>query len=160
MWRLAEVRRFASTAPRERRRLARAMLRLLWIDLGVRLYGFARLSNRLERRQVSHDGGESKPVAESLAAWARAVDVAARHHVYPMRCVPRALALRSFLAEEGIVTELRIGVRKEGDRLAAHAWIEHQGTPIGEASTVAERFAPLARTDGGEDSKAARGAFC
>ncbi len=163
MWRPADLVRFASISVPERRRLVRAMLRLLWIDLGVRLYGFARLSNHLERRREpprSGHGETSRPVAEVLGDWVRAVDVAARHHLYPMRCVPRSLALRAFLAEEGIATELRIGVRKEGERLAAHAWIEHRGTPIGESPTVGKRFAPLARTEGGEEAKAARGAFC
>ncbi|HEV7670201.1 MAG TPA: lasso peptide biosynthesis B2 protein [Thermoanaerobaculia bacterium] len=154
--RLASLRRFWALPAIERRRLIRAALRLLSIDLRVRLKGFAAVAATLDRRRkVAGALGES-----SIPFWVRAVDVAARHHLYPMLCVPRALALRSFLAEEGVETELRIGVRKEGDRLAAHAWVEHRGTPIGESSAVGERFAPLARTARDESGKAARGAFC
>jgi hypothetical protein len=136
--------------------LIRAALRLLAIDLRLRLRGYAAVESSFDRRSVrSGGGGES-----SIYLWVRAVDVAARHHLYPMHCVPRALALRSLLAEEGIVTEVRIGVRKEGERLAAHAWVEYLGTPIGEPPAVGERFAPLTRADGGEGARAARGAFC
>ncbi len=71
------------------------------------------------------------------------MDVAARHHLYPMLCVPRSLALRALLAESGIRTELRIGVRKTGESLAAHAWVEHRGLPLGEPAAIAERFTPL-----------------
>jgi len=135
--------------------LIRAAIRLLAIDLRLRLRGFAAVSAAGGRPIPAREaGGES-----AIEPWVRAVDVAARHHLYPMRCVSRALALRSFLAEEGIASDLRFGVRKEGDRLAAHAWIERGGTPIGESSTVAERFAPLVRTDG-EGAKAGRDAFC
>jgi hypothetical protein len=136
--------------------LIRAALRLLAIDFRLRLRGFAAVESSFDRRSVRPGGGGES----SIEPWVRAVDVAARHHLYPMLCVPRALALRSLLAEEGIVTELRIGVRKEGDRLVAHAWVEHRGVPIGESSAVAEKFAPLTRADGSEGAKAARGAFC
>jgi Transglutaminase-like superfamily len=154
--RLASLRRFCALPAIDRRRLIRAALRLLAIDLRLRLRGFASVESSFDRRSVRPGGaGES-----SIEPWARSVDVAARHHLYPMHCVPRALALRSLLAEEGIVTELRIGVRKEDDRLVAHAWVEHQGVPIGESLNVGERFAPLTRADGGEGARAARGAFC
>lgn len=154
--RLANLRRFFALPAVDRWRLIRAALRLLAIDLRLRLGGFAAVAASVERRTVRPGGGGER----SIAPWVRAVDVAARHHLYPMHCVPRALALRSLLAEEGVATELRIGVRKEGGRLAAHAWVEHRGAPIGEAPAIAERFTPLARTDGGESGKAARGAFC
>ena len=154
--RLASLRRFCALPAIDRRRLIRAALRLLAIDLRLRLRGFASVESSFDRRSGRPGGADES----SIYLWVRAVDVAARHHLYPMHCVPRALALRSLLAEEGIVTELRIGVRKEDDRLVAHAWVEHQGTPIGESLNVGERFAPLTRADGGEGARAARGAFC
>lgn len=153
---LADLRRWRALPAIDRRRLIRAALRLLAVDLRLRLRGFASVESSFDRRSV-RPGGEGE---SSIALLVRAVDVAARHHLYPMPCVPRALALRSLLAEEGIVTELRIGVRKEGDRLAAHAWIEYRGTPIGESSTVLLRFAPLAPSVHDEGAKAAKGAFC
>ncbi len=119
--------------------MIRAALRLLALDLRVRAQGFARVAASLDRRKPEPGaGGES-----SIAPWVRAVDIAARHHLYPMHCVPRALALRSFLAEEGVLTELRFGVRKEGESLVAHAWIEYLGVPLGEVSGIGDLFAPL-----------------
>lgn len=154
--RLHNLRRFRALSGAERRRLIRAALRLLAIDLHLRLRGFAAVAAAVERRGVRPAaGGEG-----SVDLWVRAVDVAARHHLYSMSCLPRALALRSLLAEEGVATDLRIGVRKEGAALTAHAWVEQEGVPVGEIPAIAERFAPLARTKVAEGAKAARGAFC
>jgi len=49
--------------------------------------------------------------------------------LFPVRpCLPQALAVRLLLSCLGVVTDLRIGVRKpEGDTLRAHAWVEFDG---------------------------------
>lgn len=154
--RLDNLRRFRALPGADRWRLLRAAVRLVTIDLRLRFRGFAAVSASLERRMSKPNGRDD----EAIGPWARAVDIASRHHLYPMTCVPRALALRSLLAEVGVATELKIGVRKEGGALAAHAWIEHRGVPVGETPTVGERFIPLSREGGAEEGEAARGAFC
>lgn len=79
----------------------------------------------------------------------RALGRAAAHHLWPMTCLPRALALRRMLARRGIAATLRIGVRRAGASLAAHAWIEVSGNAIGEPEAIEERFRPLLPADGG-----------
>ena len=68
---------------------------------------------------------------------------AAAHHLAPMTCLPRALALRKMLAQRGIPSALRIGVRKEAATIAAHAWVEVEGRAVGEPEAIAERFLPF-----------------
>jgi hypothetical protein len=58
-------------------------------------------------------------------------------------CLRRALVAWWLLRREGIEVAIRIGVQRERDRLLAHAWIEHQGHPVGEDADVASRFATL-----------------
>ncbi len=72
-----------------------------------------------------------------------ATEAAARHHLYPMRCLPKALCLRWLLGRHGMASELRIGVARQEEGLAAHAWVERQGRPVGEPSGVEDRFGPL-----------------
>ena len=72
-----------------------------------------------------------------------ATEAAARHHLYPMRCLPKALCLRRLLGRHGIEAELRIGVSTRDAGLAAHAWVERQGVPVGEPRDVEDRFSPL-----------------
>jgi hypothetical protein len=59
-----------------------------------------------------------------------------------MTCLPRGLCLRLLLARRGIAGILRIGVARDGERLLAHAWIEHDGRPLGEGESIG-RFEPL-----------------
>ena len=70
------------------------------------------------------------------------VKLAARNHLYPMTCLRQALALKALLGGQGIVTNLRFGVRKENDKLLAHAWLEYEGQSI-EVSGIDDYFAPL-----------------
>jgi hypothetical protein len=119
----------------------RAWTVLLAADWGLRLLPFARLELLLAPARAGRTPDEA---AVPRLVWATAA--AARHHLYPMRCLPRALCLRWLLGRHGIETDLRIGVAlkpRSYPRLDAHAWVERQGRPVGEGPDVAERFAPL-----------------
>jgi hypothetical protein len=119
--------------------LARAWWLLLAADLGLRQLPFVRVQRLFAVRCA--DG--APPERAVLRRAARCVDVAARHHLWPMTCLRRALVLQRLLAERGLQTTLRFGVRREGERLAAHAWLEGHGLPLAEAEGIAERYAPL-----------------
>jgi hypothetical protein len=111
---------------------------LLVADLGLRVLPFARLDSWLAPKVAARQADDA--VAGRLV-WATAS--AARHHLYPMRCLPRALCLRRLLGRHGIAAELKIGVVRRDGELAAHAWVEREGRPLGESPTVDERFATL-----------------
>jgi hypothetical protein len=117
----AGSRRFFGLPAAERRNWRRAWWRLLAADLALRL----RPTRALER---------------ALAASAAA------HHVWPMRCLPRSIALQQLLATRGVPARLRIGVRKESGGLTAHAWVEVGGQAVGEPEPVEARFLPLVGT--------------
>lgn len=132
----------AGTGPRRRtpadlRAFARAWVLLLAADLGLRLFSFPRVDRWLTPSlgMLPQEGEVGRLV------WA--TEAAARHHLYPMRCLPKALCLRWLLGRHGIGSELRIGVSLREGNLAAHAWVERGGAPVGETRQVEERFAPL-----------------
>jgi Transglutaminase-like superfamily len=110
---------------------------LLAADLGLRAFPFARVERWLSPRLSA----TAEEPAVGRLVWATAA--AARHHLYPMRCLPQALCLRWLLGRHGIESELRIGVSREESGLAAHAWVERQGIPVGETRDVDERFSAL-----------------
>jgi hypothetical protein len=116
----------------------RAWTVLLAADWGLRLLPFARLERLLALARGSRTPDEA---AVPRLVWATAA--AARHHLYPMRCLPRALCLRWLLGRHGIEADLKIGVARSEAGLDAHAWVERQGRPVGEGTDVAERFAVL-----------------
>jgi transglutaminase superfamily protein len=124
--------------------LIRAWWLLLAVDVGLRLVPFPRLEGWLAPAPPREDetaGPEPDETAVPRLVWATAA--AARHHLYPMRCLPQALCLRWLLGRLGIAAELRVGVERRGGDLHAHAWVERDGRPVGEDFRVADRFAPL-----------------
>ncbi|MEA2563806.1 MAG: hypothetical protein QOH06_5310 [Acidobacteriota bacterium] len=122
----SSLRALRSLSGRELGSLIRAWVYLLTADIALRFMALPRVERLLaggRRRQALPAG--------RLAAL---VTAAARHHLLPMTCLPRALALQALLRRNGIPAELRIGVRREAGDLQAHAWIEAAGSPVGEPS--------------------------
>ena len=139
---ISEVLRDRKSAPRRRtpadlRTFARAWGLLLAADLSLRFLSFP----RVDRWFASAATGAPEEGETGRLVWA--TEAAARHHLYPMRCLPKALCLRRLLGRHGIEAELRIGVSTRDGALAAHAWVECQGVPVGETRDVEDRFAPL-----------------
>ena len=136
------ARRLVGIAGSDRRLFAWAFLRIAAVDLELRLLGF----ERLLRRQDGLIGREARAVgpADVAAARERArwLEVASRHHFVYARCLHRALALHGYLRGQCLPSELRIGVRKEGLALVAHAWVELAGEALDD-SDGAGSFVPL-----------------
>ena len=138
-----KVRSALALSWRDWRDLFQAWVLLLLADLGLRVLSFRplqRLALRGWKEMGEGRGGGAPAVADRC--W-RLVDIAARCHLHSMTCLPQALTLQWLLGRRGIATELRIGVSRDSGNLAAHAWLEHAGRPIGEAREIASRFAPL-----------------
>lgn len=126
--------------------LAEMWVSLLVVDLALRYLSFRRIRRFATQIHEDHVSGSQK--------WAkirhrqRLVNIAARHHIYPMSCLRQALVLQRFLGRQGIETRLQIGVRAEANSLDAHAWLECDGVPIGQTSDVMGRFAILKTANG------------
>lgn len=141
---MASLRRWRALSPEDRR----LTLRAFGIVVGVRvalsllpyrawhaLYAPARRVPRSGRRATA-------PSPERIAL---AVRRAARL-VPGASCLTRAIAAQRMLVLAGHPASLRVGVRRDGRRLAAHAWIEDgHGIVIGGLqSGEFQRLAPLA----------------
>jgi hypothetical protein len=135
------LKRLAGLPPRERLVLARALLLLPLAAAGVRTLGLKRtqawLVPRLQSRSSRH--------GVDPARIARMVQIAARRGPVRAKCLPASLALQALLARAGVASELRVGVRKRGARLEAHAWVEHEGVALMEPEGVHARFSAFAR---------------
>ncbi len=124
--------------------LFQAWTLLLAVDLSLRVLPFQPIQEFVARARRNTANLRAGEAAAMIRRLQRLVGVAGRHHLYPMRCLQRALVLQWLLGWRGIPTELRIGVQKEADGLRAHAWLEHASRPIGEPQSIAARFVPLA----------------
>ncbi len=137
------LRRFLVLPGPERRLLFEAWCRLAGAAMRLR---FAPRRTVAEALAEAASPMRRRAAAASSSQLALAVSRAAAHHLLPMTCLPRSLALQRMLRSRGVAAELRIGVRKEpvaGGGIAAHAWIEVDGVPLGEPQAIEARFQTL-----------------
>ena len=132
------LRTFLALSREERRCLTRAWACLLVADLALHVLPIPRVE-----RLLGWLGKPRQGMAIPAGRLADLVGIAARHHLRPMPCLPRSLALQALLRRSGIGAYLRIGVRQEDGSLTAHAWVEHAGAPLGEPVDVDRLYSPL-----------------
>jgi len=114
------------------------------VVVSLRLVGFQRTQAWMTRWPPAPHG--RRPLLRQMArdrarAVARAVGVAASHGPVRTSCLRRALLARWLLRREGIDVAIRIGVRPAAAGLCAHAWIEHEGSPVGDDPSVLASYA-------------------
>jgi hypothetical protein len=123
--------------------LREATVMLLLARLAVRFVPSARLFSWADRPV-----GKMQRFAVDDANWvAWAVEHMVTRPGMNALCLPRALAAHAMLRRRGIASRLCLGVARNDNDIAAHAWIE-----VGERKLVggeeAGRFTPLAAFGG------------
>lgn len=79
-----------------------------------------------------------------------AVRRVALHGITRPQCLARSLAITTLLDREGIPGAIvRIGVRPDDARIAAHAWVELAGEVVGDSRAHVRGFQLLATAHGG-----------
>lgn len=142
------MRKWRGLGPRERRALQTALVLLPVVGLALRVAGFKRVHAwLLPARAAGRPPGQGRPGGsgdlDAARQLARMVDIAGRRGIYQGNCLSRSLVLARLLERHGIPYALRIGVRKNGAALDAHAWLEHGGLPINDSPDVGQRFWPF-----------------
>lgn len=133
---------------RDKGLLAGCAVGLPLIAAALRLWDFRRVASVLRGTgsAPATAGGEPREhragLAHGLAALVRA---AARRGPYRARCLEESLLLWWLLRRRGIEGRLRLGVRKDGSLLVAHAWVELDGQAIGDRQGLTCRYAPFGK---------------
>lgn len=126
---------------RQGRRLARESLLLpLFVHCGFVLVGVLRTRSILacwaRRKPEPWPGAGEERVPEAV----RVQRIVRNATGVGGACLVRSLVLQAILERRGLVTHLRVGVRKMADRMEGHAWLEYQGRPINESPEVAGTY--------------------
>jgi len=150
--RLARVGRLSSL---ERRVLVGALLATPTAAVLLRALGFRRCQMLMarygpaKRSARAHESRTAAPTpvdaASRVETAVRMMHVAAGLWGREANCLTRSLALSWLLRMQGIDSELRFGVRKDGDGLEAHAWVEREGIVLFDPYDVRAGFTPLER---------------
>ncbi len=137
--------KFRSLKPAGRRVLLRMTFVLPLTALGLRVLGFGRVYAALERlsRQA---GPPSEDETRQVRRARHMIRYTAKHGLYRGNCLSRSLVLWWLLRRQGIESDLRIGVHRDGKDFDAHAWVEHQGRPLNASKQVHEKYAAFEGT--------------
>jgi hypothetical protein len=142
---MSRWRRFRNLPAPERGMLLHALAALPLSALLLRLAGFRRAQNFLSKmagRGARSLDLEETPLPQARRA-ARLVAVAAAEGPYHANCLERSLTLWWLLRRRGVACQLRIGVRKQADRLEAHAWVELDGAILNDGEGIHRHFSPF-----------------
>jgi len=124
---------------------AAAALPTTWI--AMRVAGF-RICKTALTRPLSAASPGAATFAGTLASAqkvARLEAATARALFFRSTCLEQSLALCWMLRRRGMSPVLRVGARKDADRLEAHAWVEIEGIALGDAAGQHEHFVPFER---------------
>ena|SRR5689334_18559951 len=125
-------------------RFAWAQLELLRAQVIVWRRPIGRLIAESPAQLESARQERSNTVDQHAARIAQAVDRAARRGVFRPKCLVRSMALHRMLERHGIQgSVIRIGVRREGDDLLAHAWVECKGVTLIDSPSAVAAFSRL-----------------
>jgi len=116
-------------------------------SLSLRMRGFAKTQRSLQSWLPKYDSSPqlAPEVAAQTLMVSRMVLAASRHALFTTTCLECSLVLWWLLARHGVPAQLRIGVRKTGDKFEAHAWVERDGAAIAEAEDTHLHYAPFAK---------------
>jgi hypothetical protein len=141
--RLRWILRFVLLPAADRRLLAHAFVDLIMVDVALRVRGFQRLVEGAHRTAPTAKHAVEPRDMGRACRYAARLQTASRHHFIRGQCLHRSLVLHRWLRREGLPSELRIGVRKEGSALKAHAWVELGGQAVNDPPAAIAAFTPL-----------------
>jgi hypothetical protein len=98
------------------------------VEIDVRTVPFTRVLVRLNAKPHLRSNADLQVSAANVL---HAIQRAYRVLPFESTCLRESLIFCRIFKRRGLPAELRIGVKKSGDQLGAHAWVEDgKGTPL------------------------------
>jgi hypothetical protein len=143
MW--ERLQRFSALDSKARAIFLRAAMLLPVISLSLRIRGFRATQQSLQNFSFFSKAEKRFPEnvtdSERVGLAVRMVNAAARHGWGRPTCLEKSLGLWWLLRREGITSSVRIGARKAGGKLEAHAWVEFEGAALNEPADEHRHYA-------------------
>lgn len=113
------------------------------IHLALRRFGFQHVIAQIENTTSQRRTVIVATDIRRAQRYGRRIKTAATYCLPKAQCLHRSLVLHQWLHSQGFPSELRIGVRKDGSELLAHAWVELAGYVVNDSPTALRQFTPL-----------------
>ncbi len=141
MWKLLQ--RYKALDPEARKLFWRAVTLLPLITLSLRLRGFKKTSQALQKKLPPAGPQEmtKEKRAEKVEKACRMVKAGARYGIVHPTCLVESLALWYLLQRQRLSVQVRIGVRKISEKVEAHAWVEFDGVALNQTEGAHQHYA-------------------
>lgn len=113
----------------------RAAVLLPFVRISLRIRGFQKTRDALQQGVVARADSE-RNAEKRVQETARMVRAAARNGLGSPSCLEESLVLCRLLSEEGIASQLRVGVKRDPKKFEAHAWVECNGVALNETEAL------------------------
>jgi hypothetical protein len=143
MW--ERFQRYRALDPEARKTFGRAVALLPLIALSLRIRGFKKTKETLQKKLSLKSSGEAakERVAEVVQRTCRVMRAGCCYGIVRPTCLVESLALWYLLQKQDVPACLRIGVRKISEQFEAHAWVEYEGVALNQSEEVHEHYAVL-----------------
>ena len=149
---MRHLKSLARLSAQEWRWLLASAILLPLVDLSIRCFGW----NRTVRHfgwlcgASAYPGSASRLNRGSIPAdAARIVRIAARYGPFRATCLPQATVLWTLLRRNGLHPDIKIGVRKAGQAVVAHAWVDVDGCSLDDSGEIT--YVPMRTPRAGVD---------
>ncbi len=137
---LDKLRTFRGLGRRGRCLAVESLLLPSLIRLGFHLVGVTRTSSLLELWSRSARNIDPAEPGVLIQESVRIQRIVRNSTGLCGTCLTRSLALQAILRKRGVLTDLRVGVRKESGLMEGHAWLEYQDLPINESRVLVATY--------------------
>lgn len=138
------VLRFIRLAPPDRNLFLKTYILLTFVRLGLFLRSFNRLCALLERMSSSNRSTAVGSHRQLIGRAVWAINASCKLMPGSVKCLARALTLKTLLDQHHCPSKLIIGVDKNRvEQLEAHAWVEYEGHVVMGQLNDLSRFKPL-----------------
>jgi hypothetical protein len=128
-----------SLSPFERRTLYITVLLLPALKIAINVWSYRRVTAVLVR--TSQGRTKATDPEQVIAGSVRIVRAAANYRALRATCLTRSMALWWLLRRQGIESEIRFGVKRGDDGIAAHAWVEQGRRVLNDRADVRKTYA-------------------
>ncbi len=139
MWK--RIQRFNALERRDQELFLGAYCLLPLVSISLRWRGFRKTKAFLEPFLSVMHGSQNPDVQKRAARTTQMVRAAGQHGIGHPSCLEFSLVLWWLLARQGIASDLRVGIRKDGETFEAHAWVECGGATMNGTATPHHHFA-------------------
>ena len=131
---------FLARPSHQRYVLIEIVITALIVEVGLRVCRFHWLLRFLEAGVFGSNAQTPRVDDHHIREVCRLAEAFFRCYPFRLSCLKKALILHAMVSRRGHQTVIKIGVKREGAALQAHAWLELDGTPVAESPGVPETY--------------------